>query len=230
MRQYVRFNSPRQFSMSLWKVGGALHSPNGMLSLVEAHTSQSEGGILLGFLRHGYLPEPRVHIERRVEASSCKAFQRLADAGERVGILYRQRIEPPEVNTKAERPVFLSHQDNSVTPWAVTWSDHACIQHQLQVISHLVQLWRRDPAEPLLEGRGIRVLKDDFVFGRLCVAHVLFFKEKDIVVLLQEATSLSACSVGHSSRPDKSNFSMSSPDAPPPLRWRRGLVPWLRRR
>ena len=37
---------------------------------------------------------------------------------------------------------------------------------------------------------GIRVLKDDFVFGRLGVAHVLFLKEKDIVVLLQEAASL----------------------------------------
>ena len=71
------------------------------------------------------------------------------------------------------------------------------------------QLWRRNPAEPLLKWRGIRVLKDDFVFGRLCVAHVLFLKEKDIVVLLQEAMSLSACSVGHSSRPDKSNLSRS---------------------
>ena len=37
---------------------------------------------------------------------------------------------------------------------------------------------------------GIRVLKDDFVFGRLGVAHVLFLKEKDIVILLQEAMSL----------------------------------------
>ena len=63
--------------------------------------------------------------------------------------------------------------------------------------------------EPLLEWRGIRVLKDDFVFGRLSVAHVLFLKEKDIVVLVQEAASLSACSVGHSSRPDKSNLSRS---------------------
>ena len=37
---------------------------------------------------------------------------------------------------------------------------------------------------------GVPVLKNDFVFGRLSVAHVLFLKEKDIVILLQEATSL----------------------------------------
>ena len=38
---------------------------------------------------------------------------------------------------------------------------------------------------------GYPGLKDNFVFGRLGVAHVLFLKEKDIVVLLQEAASLS---------------------------------------
>ena len=32
MRQYIRFNSPRQFCISHWKVAGALHSPKGMLS------------------------------------------------------------------------------------------------------------------------------------------------------------------------------------------------------
>ena len=75
--------------MSLWKVGGALHSPNGhALTLIEAHTSQHEGGILLGFQRHGDLPKPRVHIERGVVGSSRKAFQRLTDVGEGVGILY----------------------------------------------------------------------------------------------------------------------------------------------
>ena len=63
--------------------------------------------------------------------------------------------------------------------------------------------------EPLLEWRGIRVLKNNFVFGRLSVAHVLFLKEKDIVVLLQEATSLFCLLCRHSSRPDKSNLSRS---------------------
>ena len=51
------------------------------LTLIEAHTSQSKGGILLGFRRHGDLPKPRVHIERGVVGSSRKAFQRLTDAG-----------------------------------------------------------------------------------------------------------------------------------------------------
>ena len=54
----------------------------------ELSNSQSEGGILLGFRRHGDLPKPRVHIERGVVGSSHEAFQHLTDAGEGVGILY----------------------------------------------------------------------------------------------------------------------------------------------
>ena len=72
MRQYVRFSSPRQFSMSRWKVGGAL-----LVQMACSHTHrgpyfQSEGGILLGFRRHGDLPKPRVHIERGVVGSSAR--------------------------------------------------------------------------------------------------------------------------------------------------------------
>ena len=81
MRQYVRFSSPRQFSMSRWKVGGALHSPKWhALTLIEAILPKVKAVYCLDSETWGPA-KPRVHIERGVVGSSCKAFQRLTDAG-----------------------------------------------------------------------------------------------------------------------------------------------------
>ena len=55
----MRFNSPKQLCMSLWKVGGALHSPKGILS-------------------HSYKPMlPKVKVAYCLDSSSIGTCQNL---------------------------------------------------------------------------------------------------------------------------------------------------------
>ena len=89
--------------MSLWKVGGVLHSPKGILfTLIQTHTAYSEGSVLLGFLIHRDLPEPRIHIESRIVSSPSVTLYCLTNVRQWVGVLDSQRVKLPEVTTEAE--------------------------------------------------------------------------------------------------------------------------------
>ena len=55
--------------------------------------------------------------------SPSETLQCLTDVRQWEGFLDGQRVKLSEVNTKVERPILLPHQHNSITPWAVAWSD-----------------------------------------------------------------------------------------------------------
>ena len=54
-------------------------------------------------------------------------LQCLTDVRQWMGVLNSQRVKLSEVNTEAERPVFLSYKYNHIAPWAVARPDHPSI-------------------------------------------------------------------------------------------------------
>ena len=77
------------------------------------------------------------------------------------------------------------------------------------MFSHLIQLRRRDPAETLLKWLSVWILEDNFVLSGVGMPMSLFSNEKMPWYSFNRLRACSACSSGHASRPDKSNFSRS---------------------
>ena len=60
----MRFNSSRQFCISLWNTASTLQSPKGMWShLKKTQVTYCEGGVLFQCLLQFYLPEPRFKVQ-----------------------------------------------------------------------------------------------------------------------------------------------------------------------
>ena len=71
-------------------------------TLIQTHTAQSKGSILLRFHVHRNLPKPRIEIKSGVMDCSSQTLQSLTNARQRVRVLYGQSIEPSEVNAEME--------------------------------------------------------------------------------------------------------------------------------
>ncbi|MCG8626695.1 MAG: hypothetical protein MJE68_32430 [Proteobacteria bacterium] len=84
-----------------------------------------------------------------------------------MGVLACQRIEPPEVNAKPQRPILLSDQHHRVAPRTGTGADGSSIQHKFKMFSHLLHLGRGYASKSFPKRHRIGVHKHNFVLDRL---------------------------------------------------------------
>ena len=108
-------------------------------------------------------------------------------------ILLCQGVESPEVNTKPQGAILFPDQHHSITPGAVAWSDCSHIYHQVEVLSHLINLWRQNPPKPFLKQSSVGIFELNDMFCSLCTSDLVLLQREQDMVLCEEASCLLGC-------------------------------------
>ena len=110
----MRFNLPRQFCISHWKVTSVLQSSKGMqLQFKKPQITYCEGNVLLQHLFHLYLPESRFEIQAGKMSSTYQTLQYLLYSRQGVGVLFVQVFRWQKLIQNCKPPFFF-HTNTTV--------------------------------------------------------------------------------------------------------------------
>ena len=114
-----------------------------MQELVHAHATHREGGVLPGLLVHLNLPEPTLQIHTREVSGTHHAFHGFLHTWQGIGVLFGLGVQAMKVDTEPKRPIFFSHEHNSIAPGRLRGSDSTAVQHFLDMLvkGYFVGVW-----------------------------------------------------------------------------------------
>ena len=155
-----------------------------MQELVHTHATHREGGVLPGLLVHLDLPEPTLQIHAREVSGAHHAFHGFLHMWQGIGVLFGPGVQVTKVNTEPKRPIFFSHEHNSIAPGQLRGSDSTAIQHFLDMLAHLVHQRWGNTAKPFFEWFILHQLDD--VLSGVGTPNLIWLQGEDMVELQQQ--------------------------------------------